>query len=376
MNSKPIPIKVVFLLLSLCSSFAIPLSQAEPPSNPIANSGLEQNGDGWIGYANGEGNTIDFGVSDAEAHTGSQSFKVEITGFNGGNPWDIGIGPSDIPVTANGTFRGSVWVKGPKGTAIDASISLGEPPWTGFGNSGKQTLSGEWQEIAFDVTVGDTESVRMSVQLGYPENNGKTLYFDDAALAVRKVEKSPVSDLDPRFHYFAKGYLVGNRSLQANDPGNWTNIIKNKTGKSNNGKVEVMPDDYQSEGDAIRGEWSRKNMRGEIKFAGPPVDISILKDKAALTFDFKLNRKPNKDVSIGIDCGYPCRAEINVGRQLRDYNTGEWFIFPIPLNCFKSDNFDLTKVDAFFIASEGKMDLSIGKVRMELLPEGVKGCAE
>ncbi|SMF56917.1 hypothetical protein SAMN02745866_03656 [Alteromonadaceae bacterium Bs31] len=182
--------------------------------------------------------------------------------------------------------------------------------------------------------------------------------------------------LDPRFFYFHNGETQGNWFIQLGDPGQWGVNVENKSGKSKNGKVELSSDNFNGSGDALRVVWSRKKERGEVKLVGSDVDLKVAKDVAALTFDLKLNKKPNKDVKAAIDCHWPCRAEISIGRQLRKKKTGEWFLFPIPLNCFQSDDFDLSKVNGFMLSSEGKLDISIGGVRLERLPEGEKGCSE
>ena len=80
---------------------------------------------------------------------------------------------------------------------------------------------------------------------------------------------------------------------------------------------------------------------------------------------------------VGIDCGYPCRADLVINKMIRSMPKGEWFSLPLPLNCFNSDNFDLSKVAApFTISTEGKFTVSVINIRLEKLPEGDKGCAD
>lgn len=183
-------------------------------------------------------------------------------------------------------------------------------------------------------------------------------------------------ELSPNFFYYYDGKLIGDWFFQVGDPSNWSTNVDGLTGRSADGKLEVAPDNYKGEGDAIRGDWSRKKVRGVLSIVASPKDISNARDIAALTFDLKLNKKPKKDILVGISCGWPCHAELSVGRQLRDKKQGEWFIFPIPLNCFKGDDFDLSKVNGFSIATDGKADISVANIRLERLPPGEKGCAE
>ena len=56
---------------------------------------------------------------------------------------------------------------------------------------------------------------------------------------------------------------------------------------------------------------------------------------------------------------------------------GEWLSLPPPLNCFKSDNFDLSKINGpFDIPTDGKFTVSTTNIRLEKLGEGEKGSVE
>jgi hypothetical protein len=91
----------------------------------------------------------------------------------------------------------------------------------------------------------------------------------------------------------------------------------------------------------------------------------------------RVDVKPDKDVKIGLDCGYPCRAELSVNRMIKKMPKGEWFSLPLPLNCFKSDNFDLSKINGpFSISTDGKFTVSITNIRLEKLDENDKGCVD
>ncbi len=185
--------------------------------------------------------------------------------------------------------------------------------------------------------------------------------------------------LNPLFFYYYNGELVGNRSFSVSDPDNWGGVqAKNLTATSTGSKVSISPTNYRGEGDAILVEWSRKKKKGQLTLGGgAPVDISAAKDAAALTFDIRIDTMSKKPVMVGMDCGYPCRAELNISKQLRSYPKKEWFTFPIPLNCFTSDDFDLSKITGpLMLSTEGKMTAAIANVRLERLPPGETGCAE
>jgi hypothetical protein len=185
------------------------------------------------------------------------------------------------------------------------------------------------------------------------------------------------TELNPTFFYLVKGELIG-RSISLGDPSNWSTGIQGRTGESAGGKVAVAPTDFKATGDALQITWApRKKVPGSFALYGNPIDLSKFKDTASVTIDMRVDVKPNKDVKIGLDCGYPCRADVSINRMIKTMPKGEWFSLPLPLNCFKSDNFDLSKINGpFSITTDGKFTVSIMNIRLEKLPEGDKGCAE
>lgn len=183
--------------------------------------------------------------------------------------------------------------------------------------------------------------------------------------------------INPNFIYLYKGQPQ-QRSISLGDPSNWSLGLQGREGKSASGKLIVSITDFKDKGDALNLEWDAKVANlGSFSLYGNPVDLSKFKDAAALTIDMRVESKPSKDVRIGMDCGYPCRADLVINNLIRKMPKGEWFSLPIPLNCFKSDNFDLSKINGpFTIATDGKFRVSITNVRLERLQEGEKGCAE
>lgn len=181
---------------------------------------------------------------------------------------------------------------------------------------------------------------------------------------------------NPNYFYLVKGELIG-RSIALGDPSNWNINLQGREGKSASGKLMVAPIDFKTTGDAIQLTWAARNkVVGSFSLYGNTIDLSKFKDAASLTIDMRVDVKPDKDVNIGLSCGYPCLANISINRMIKKMPKGEWFSLPLPLNCFKSDNFDLSKITGpFTIATDGKFTVSITNIRLEKLPEGDKGCA-
>lgn len=183
--------------------------------------------------------------------------------------------------------------------------------------------------------------------------------------------------INPNHIFLYKGEPTGQRNMSLGDPKNWSMTISNRSGQSADNAISVVPTDFKGSGDAIQLSWNKNSVQGNFAIYGNPVDLSAFKDKAYLTIDMRIDEKPKGDVRIGMDCGYPCRADINIKKMIRGMKQGEWFSLPIPLNCLKSDNFDLSKINGpFTVSTSNRFKMSITNVRLEKMPEGEKGCVE
>ena len=183
--------------------------------------------------------------------------------------------------------------------------------------------------------------------------------------------------INPNFNYMHDGKVVSGWGIQLGDPENWaTPVDESRKAKSASGKVSITPVDRVDKNDALQISWSpRKAIKGVFSIYGAAIDLSKFENEGALVFDMKMDMKPDKDVTIGMDCGYPCRSEMHVGKILKDLKKDEWTTLPIPLNCFTKEGLDIKKVNGpVVIGTDGKLGITIANVRLEKLPEGEKGC--
>lgn len=201
--------------------------------------------------------------------------------------------------------------------------------------------------------------------------------FSAACISLLVPLVSHAQTPNPTYFYLVKGELNG-RTISLGDPSNWSTNIEGRTGKSAGGKISVTPINHNAKDDAIQLTWApRKKVVGSLGLYGAAIDLSKFKDAASLTIDMRVDVKPDKDVKIAMGCGYPCLADISINAMIKQMPKGEWFSLPLPLNCFKSDNFDLTKIVApFSITTDGKFTVSIANIRLEKLGEGEKGCVD
>lgn len=184
-------------------------------------------------------------------------------------------------------------------------------------------------------------------------------------------------DVNPNQVYLFKGEAVS-RTISLGDPSNWYTPVENRTGKSAGNKISVAPTDFKGTGDAIQIIWNpRKKVDGVFSIGGNPIDLTAMKDVAALAIDMRVDVKPDKDIKVRLSCEYPCQADVSIRKMINQMPKNEWFSLPIPLNCFKGEKFDLSKISSpFILTSDGKATISITNVRLEKLADGDKGCAD
>ena len=66
---------------------------------------------------------------------------------------------------------------------------------------------------------------------------------------------------------------------------------------------------------------------------------------------------------------------VNYIPLLKDIPKGKWISLPIPLNCFKSENFDISKIASpLVISTAGKFTLSLANVHLEKRAAEDVGC--
>jgi hypothetical protein len=196
------------------------------------------------------------------------------------------------------------------------------------------------------------------------------------SLLVIPISWSQDQTYNPNYFYFINGSALGGWGLTLGDKGNWVMPVQADVADSADKQITLMRADYQQSGDALHLKWSRSKGKGQFAMYGAPIDISKLENTAALTMEVKVIKKPKSTVSIAMDCGYPCRGEMNIQKMFRGLDIGKWTTFPIPLNCFSTRGADLSKINSpIIIASDDQFELQIANIRLELLPEGTPTCA-
>lgn len=230
----------------------------------------------------------------------------------------------------------------------------------------KRTQNWQGAALRFNdgLVVGNSYLMSAWVKLVNAEESAKPV-------AVKK-KKSINTD----YVYFRGGKALGSWGVTLGDEGNWSLRLKSNTGESTNKQLKSAPATYKVANDALNLKWARKKGKGQFALYGQPIDLSKVENIAALTMEVKVIKRPKKSVQLGMDCGYPCRGEINVHKMFRELPKDEWVTFPIPVNCFVAQGLDTSKINgSLLIATDGKFEIEIADVRIERLPKDAPSCA-
>ncbi|WP_111977294.1 putative glycoside hydrolase [Algibacillus agarilyticus] len=199
---------------------------------------------------------------------------------------------------------------------------------------------------------------------------------------------SAVQAADPVSTYIEAGKPVGAWKMQVGNGLNWGIPVVDQQGKTERGNLVVKPTSKDAENDAINIKWRGKEVKNEwggnmlhdstFTVTKHNIDISSVEDLAAIQFDIKVLRQPNKLASISMRCNWTnkCEGKLPLKPLLKQLPEDQWTTLTLPLNCFnQTGNFDFKKVtDIFSISTQGKMEIDLANVGLVALPEGNKGC--
>lgn len=181
---------------------------------------------------------------------------------------------------------------------------------------------------------------------------------------------------NPKTNYFVNGELVKPWRLVVGNQKNWFTPIDGLFGDTVGGNLQITPSSYLAQDVAFNVKWSGR--RGPAAFSlnsEKTINLSQLEDRAALAIKMRIKRHPQRGLTLRMDCEWPCTGPVQIRELLKRYKKDEWFIFPMPLNCFSKAGTDLSNVNTILhMQTSGKAEITIAKVSLVPLPKDYKGC--
>lgn len=181
--------------------------------------------------------------------------------------------------------------------------------------------------------------------------------------------------VNPDYVYFTHGDTPENWNWVLADEDNWWMPLESNSGVSAGGKVQIKPIDFKGKGDAVELTWDKKEKTGTIAIHGRTVNLSHLEHSTELVLITKINQRPKGDVTFQLECGEKCSGAIPMKGMLRTSPQKEWFVLPIPLDCFTHAGAKLDAVSVpLKIDSRSRFSISIASIYLQPMAKGDEGC--
>ncbi len=193
-------------------------------------------------------------------------------------------------------------------------------------------------------------------------------------------------NLDPNIHYVHKGQHVKPWELTLQ----FGKVqLENGAAKTTKGNLVVKPATREADNDALHAKWSKRLVKNEwgtedksvstltVINKLTTVDLTPVVEQAALVFDVKVLKAPNKNVELMMECNWDwkCRTTIPLKKVLKKLPKKQWVSVPIPLKCLRKDDFDFSKVTSIFtLYTGGSMELELGEVGLSAYPADKVKC--
>lgn len=167
--------------------------------------------------------------------------------------------------------------------------------------------------------------------------------------------------------------------LRMGDASNWTGTEVSGNSVTEMKYIRVKPVDYLRQQDAREVTFS-----GTGKDTGATIQVQTTRVKGAdrrnylkadslLLVTLRMKQAPDSNMTLGLQCGWPCAATIDVTETLRQLPKDQWVTLAMPLRCFEKD-MDFTKTNTpFIMATSGRAQLDLGAISW--LPASVKSDA-
>lgn len=153
-------------------------------------------------------------------------------------------------------------------------------------------------------------------------------------------------------HPIMAGAAVPPYSAYLGDAGNWSQHVWSQ-GRTNKGELSLEAVSHQAAEDARQLTWSGDGSNESLFYlrADAPQDFSALGSDAAISVILRVDQKPEGPVKQRVDCGYPCRGQLDMTPVFKAVEPGDWFRLSVPLKCFATAGAKLSQVHAPLVFS-------------------------
>ena len=155
----------------------------------------------------------------------------------------------------------------------------------------------------------------------------------------------------------------------------WETDVRGSQASTMLGELQIRTFDRRKQEDSIELMWSGTgDSASQVYWRSAEVrDLSSITSRGGyLVLDMQVVEPPRSDVTLRVDCDYPCSGEIDLTATLAGAPTKQWQVYAIPLSCFAEKGADLTKVSSpAVVTTNAAMTLRISEIALRVtMPAG------
>ena len=155
----------------------------------------------------------------------------------------------------------------------------------------------------------------------------------------------------------------------------WETDVRGSQASTMLGELQIRTFDRRKQEDSIELMWSGTgDSASQVYWRSAEVrDLSSITSRGGyLVLDMQGVELPQSDVTLRVDCDYPCSGEIDLTATLAGAPTKQWQVYAIPLSCFAEKGADLTKVSSpAVVTTNAAMTLRISEIALRVtMPAG------
>ena len=155
----------------------------------------------------------------------------------------------------------------------------------------------------------------------------------------------------------------------------WETDVRGSQASTMLGELQIRTFDRRKQEDSIELMWTGTgDSASQVYWRSAEVrDLSSITSRGGyLVLDMQVVEPPRSDVTLRVDCDYPCSGEIDLTATLAGAPTKQWQVYAIPLSCFAEKGADLTKVSSpAVVTTNAAMTLRISEIALRVtMPAG------
>ena len=155
----------------------------------------------------------------------------------------------------------------------------------------------------------------------------------------------------------------------------WETDVRGSQASTMLGELQIRTFDRRKQEDSIELMWSGTgDSASQVYWRSAEVrDLSSITSRGGyLVLDMQVVELPQSDVTLRVDCDYPCSGQIDLTATLAGAPTKQWQVYAIPLSCFAEKGADLTKVSSpAVVTTNAAMTLRISEIALRVtMPAG------